>query len=143
MEHTPRLFSCLRCHAQVVICSHCDRGQIYCGSQCSAAARLQSCRAAEKRYQLTPGGKMRHALRQRRYRARLREKVTDHSSHSPAQNALLPQVKNKAKEAVMNHGGRQPRCYFCKKSVSSLFRSGFLRHHAPRSSLNLFYLRPP
>lgn len=143
MEHTPRLFSCIRCHAQVIICPHCDRGQIYCSSECSAAARFQSCRAAEKRYQLTLKGKMMHAMRQRRYRARLKEKMTDHSSRSPAQNALLCKVKNKANESVVSHAIRQPRCCFCKKSVSSLFRTGFLRHHVPRTSRNLFYLRPP
>lgn len=143
MEHTPRLFSCIRCHSQVVICSHCDRGQIYCGPQCSASARAQSCRAAEKRYQLTPGGKMKHALRQRRYRARLKEKVTDHSSHSPAQNALLQPVKNKAKEAVMSHGYINRHCCFCQKTVSSWFRNGFLRHHESLSTRDLSYFRPP
>ena len=142
MEHTPRLFSCIRCHVQVVICSHCDRGQIYCGAECSDAARLQSKRTAEKRYQLTPGGRMKHALRQRRYRERLTKIVTDHSSHSPVQNGLLKKVKNKAKEAVVSHGDSNRRCYFCKKSVSSWFRNGFLRHHASISVRDLPYLRP-
>lgn len=143
MKHTSRLFSCMRCHTQMVICSHCDRGQIYCGSACSQAARIESCRKAEKRYQHTPGGKMNHALRQRRYRARCQEKVTDHSSNTPAQNALLHPVKNKAKTAVMSHVSFDSRCCFCKKSVPPWFRSGFLRHHATRSLRDLSYLRPP
>jgi hypothetical protein len=143
MKHTPRLFYCMRCHAQTLVCSHCDRGQIYCGSECAFAARIQSCRSAEKRYQLTPGGKMKHALRQRRYRARLRKKVTDHSSSSPAQNGLLQSVKNESMKADMSHGDSNRRCFFCKKTVSSWFRSGFLRHHASLSSRDLSYLRPP
>ncbi len=143
MKHTPRLFSCMLCHAQTLVCPHCDRGQIYCGSECARIARIQSCRLAEKRYQLTPGGKMKHAMRQRRYRARLRKKVTDHSSQSPAQNALLHSVKNKAEEAGLSHDDFNRRCCFCKKTVSSWFRSGFLRHHATLSSRDLSYLRPP
>jgi hypothetical protein len=143
MEHTLRLFSCARCHTQTVICSHCDRGQIYCGSECSIAARLQSKRAADKRYQLTPGGKMKHALRQRRYRERLNKIVTDHGSHSPTQNALLQPVKNEAKEMMESQDDLSKRCCFCKKSVSSWLRNGFLRHHATRSARDLPYLRPP
>lgn len=143
MKHTPRLFSCIRCHSQATICSHCDRGNIYCSTACSREARAQSCRSAEKRYQHTPGGKMKHALRQRRYIARLSKKVTDHSSSSPVHDDLLRSVKNKAKEAVVSHGDLQKRCFFCKKPVSSWMRLGFLRHHESLSTRDLPYLRPP
>lgn len=143
MEHSSRLFSCLLCHAQVVICSYCDRGNIYCSTECSQAARLQSCRLAEQRYQHTPGGRMKHALRQRRYRSSLREKVTDHSSNSPNQDDLLRSVKNKANKTGVCHGDADHRCCFCKKSVSSWLRSGFLRHHPSLPPPDLPYLRPP
>lgn len=143
MKHTPRLFYCIRCHVQVVICTHCDRGHIYCGSDCSKAARLQSCREAEKRYQLSPGGRMKHALRQRRYRARLRDKVTDHGYIAPAQDGLLHQVKNKAKKSVVMHVDFNKQCCFCKKAVPPWFRQGFLRHHAKLSARDLPYWRPP
>jgi hypothetical protein len=86
---------------------------------------------------------MKHALRQRRYRTRLEEKVTDHSSHSLTQNALLRQVKNKAKKAVMSHGQINRHCCFCQKTVSSWFRNGFLRHHESLTKRDLPYLRPP
>ncbi len=143
MKHTPRLFHCMRCHAQVTICSHCDRGQIYCGAECSAVSRLQSKRAAEKRYQLTPAGRMKHALRQRRYRERLKKIVTDHSSHSLTQNVLLQPVENRANEAVINQDNLTKRCGFCKKHVSSWLRNGFLRHDSRISVRDLPYLRPP
>jgi len=29
MQSSARLFNCARCRRQVVICSHCDRGNIY------------------------------------------------------------------------------------------------------------------
>lgn len=130
MEHTSRLFSCIRCHAQTSICAHCDRGQIYCNIECANIARLQSKRDAQRRYQLTPGGRMKHALRQQRYRNRLRIKVTHHSSIVTTQDGLLRQVKNKAKESVLRHVDFKKRCCFCKKSVSPYFRQGFLRHHS-------------
>src|SRR5205085_1819849 len=98
MKPIPRLYLCLLCCAQVVICSHCDRGQIYCGSICAKAARTKSCREAAKRYQLSPKGKRSNALRQRRYRERKIKKVTDHGSHPPTQNGLLKSVKNKTNE---------------------------------------------
>ncbi len=143
MEPTSRLFSCSRCHIQTVICSHCDRGQIYCSSTCSKASRLQSCRSAERRYQHTPGGKINHALRQKRYRARLRIKVTDHGYIAPAQDGLLHQVKNKAKKSVLMHVDFNKQCCFCKKIVPPWFRQGFLRHHAKLSARDLPYWRPP
>lgn len=143
MKHMLRLFHCMRCHAQTLICSHCDRGQIYCNSECAHAARVQSCRTAEKRYQLTPGGRMKHALRQRRYRSRLIKKVTDHGSSFHALSALLQPVKNEARKADMSHGDFNRRCCFCNKTVSSWFRRGFLRHYAPLSSQDMSYFRPP
>jgi predicted AAA+ superfamily ATPase len=38
---TARLFLCARCRAQVLLCSRCDRGQVYCGPECSQSARRQ------------------------------------------------------------------------------------------------------
>jgi hypothetical protein len=45
MDTDARLFNCARCHRQVVICSRCDRGNLYCGSQCAQSARGESVRA--------------------------------------------------------------------------------------------------
>ena len=95
MKHSPRLYYCALCHAQSIICSHCDRGQIYCSDTCAREARLKSCREAEKRYQHTSRGKHKHAARQKRYRERLRQKVTDQGSVTPVADGLLHSVKNK------------------------------------------------
>ena len=60
MQSSARLFNCARCRCHVVICSHCDRGNIYCGGRCSQRVRRQSVRAAGRRYRLPrsspPGG---------------------------------------------------------------------------------------
>lgn len=143
MKHSPRLYCCALCHAQAVICSHCDRGQIYCSAQCSKIARLKSCREAEKRYQLTPAGKHKHADRQKRYRERLNKKVTDQGSATPTHNGLLDSVKNKTKDIDKSQGSRTRRCCICHKIVSPWFRNGFLRYYKTRSAATLSYLRPP
>ena len=143
MKHSPRLYYCALCHTQAVICSHCDRGQIYCGDRCSKIARLKSCREAERRYQLTPGGKQKHAARQKRYRMRQKEKVTDQGSATPTRNALLHSVKNKTDEVDASWVATQKSCCMCKKPVSSWLRNGFLRYYRAQASPHLVYLRPP
>ena len=75
-----RLFVCAGCRRQVLICSCCDRGQIYCAGNCAPYARRCSLRAAGRRYQTSRRGRLAHAVRARRYRARVK-KVTHHGSH--------------------------------------------------------------
>jgi len=64
--------SCVRaaCRAPVLVCSTCDRGQIYCASGCSVLARREAQRAAAQRYQRTRCGRFMHAARTRRWRER-------------------------------------------------------------------------
>lgn len=143
MKHSPRLFHCLKCSTQVLICSHCDRGQIYCSKKCSSDARRTSCREAEKRYQLTLCGKIKHALRQKRYRMRQKEKVTDHGSIATAQDALLESVKNETTASDKSKDYSKKQCSFCKKVVSMWIRSGFLRYYRSYSLPEQAYLRPP
>lgn len=64
-----RLFVCARCGKTVLICSHCDHGNRYCGAECSKAARRDSVREAGRRYQKKRNGALGHSRRQRRYRA--------------------------------------------------------------------------
>lgn len=70
MERSARLFLCGRCCAQVLLCSHCDRGQHYCGRECSRQARRERRREAAQRYQQSRRGRLVHAERSRRWRAR-------------------------------------------------------------------------
>ena len=46
-----RLFLCAGCRLEVLICSRCDRGNIYCGKGCASEARRIAQRAAQRRYQ--------------------------------------------------------------------------------------------
>jgi hypothetical protein len=69
-EGVGRFFVCERCRDQVLICSCCDRGQIYCASGCAKLARSACRRKAAQRYQASRKGRFAHAKRSRRYRAR-------------------------------------------------------------------------
>jgi signal transduction histidine kinase len=40
MDTSGRLFLRARCRAQVLLCSHCDRGNRYCGRSCSRLVTL-------------------------------------------------------------------------------------------------------
>jgi hypothetical protein len=70
MDRSARLFLCGRCRAQVLLCSHCDRGQHYCSRACAGQARRERRREAAERYQHSWRGRLAHAERSRRWRAR-------------------------------------------------------------------------
>ena len=78
IEPSYRRFLCVRCQQVVNLCSYCDHGNRYCLRDCSATARRESLQEAGQRYQKTEPGRAQHAVRQRRYRARLRSRVTHH-----------------------------------------------------------------
>jgi hypothetical protein len=79
------------CLAVFWICAHCDRGQGYCSPACRSEVRRQQCRAANRRYQRSPEGRLDHQDRQRAYRQRhAPARVTDQSSPAVISPALLP-----------------------------------------------------
>jgi hypothetical protein len=145
-----RLFVCARCHAQVVICSVCDRGQRYCSRQCSAQARRASLREAGRRYQSGRAGRFAHARRARRYRQRQLHRPSS-SSSSPAP-APAPPAPAPAPAKIVTHqcsqeldtgdvlavkldvarstGCEEPlrwHCCWCPRTGQSEVRCGFLR----------------
>ena len=70
MDIPARLFLCARCRVQVVLCSHCDRGNRYCGRPCWRLARDAARRESASRYQRSRLGRLAHAERSRRWRQR-------------------------------------------------------------------------
>ena len=72
MDAPGRLFLCARCRVQVVLCSHCDRGNRYCGRPCWRLARDAARRESARRYQRSRRGRIAHAERSRRWRQRCR-----------------------------------------------------------------------
>lgn len=83
LERSARLFLCVRCRQQVVLCSHCDHGQLYCSPTCSSAGRREHRRRSAQRYQGSRRGQLKHAARMaclRRRRRSLRLASTDAST---------------------------------------------------------------
>ena len=62
-DEPARRFLCARCRAPTLVCSRCDRGQIYCATGCAAVVRQQSQRDAGRRYQCSRPGRFMHAAR--------------------------------------------------------------------------------
>ncbi len=125
MNNTARIYNCVRCHRQCIICSDCDRGNIYCGSACAVLSRTQNHRITNRIYQKTFRGKQKHSVRQRYYRLRQKQKVTDQGSANTPPNDLLPTVKNDNKKTMSG----KICCHFCGKNVSPYLRNGYLRCH--------------
>jgi len=118
---TQRLFYCDRCHAQVVICQRCDRGNRYCGEVCARAARRDGQRASNRRYQTTSQGRQLHAERQARYRRRTSGKpdVTERGRQTVAVGA----PEKERNKAVLPAAPGQV-CPVCGASRTSFLRLG-------------------
>ena len=137
MEPALRRFSCACCHTPVFICSRCDRGQRYCSKDCSEQTRKSNQRSTQESYQDSHRGRRTHAQRQRRYRARKRnrsegvaKKVT-HQGSPPQPPAALLIAESTALQ--MSQSEQAPisksllQCHFCQCECSELVRIGFLR----------------
>jgi hypothetical protein len=122
MERNARLFNCARCRRQVIICSHCDRGNQYCQLECATFSRVAACRLAGKRYQNSLRGRHQHAIRQHRYRSR--KKIVTHQgySKSPPNDLLRKMAKKKEKPKKLY-------CHFCQNKCDEYLRLDFLRRY--------------
>jgi len=140
MQSSARLFNCARCRCQVVICSHCDRGNIYCGKRCAQAARCQSRREAGRRYQQTRQGRFAHAERQRRYRRRRRAKVTHQGSPPGIADETLPtesEPSARRSDFLIADPGEGIRCHLCGRVCSGFVRQSFLHRRPTRTAITL------
>lgn len=135
MESTGRFFLCVCCRSQVVICSHCDRGQIYCAADCAQAARCHAVREAGRRYQTSRRGRFAHAERSRRYRTR-QKNVTHQASPAlapddllAASSTLMVEASSKAIPTALSTRV----CHFCGRPCAQFVRTGPLRRRVPRN----------
>jgi len=139
MQSSARLFNCARCRRQVVICSHCDRGNLYCSKRCSQTARRESRREAGRRYQKTRRGRFAHAARQRRYRQRRRAKVTHQGSPPEVADEMLPaESRTSAREQDVSvvPSGDGLRCHLCGQACAPFLRLAFLRRRPTREAIH-------
>lgn len=143
MNEAGRLFVCARCRTQVVLCSRCDRGNVYCGQACSQSVRRTSMREAGRRYQSSRAGRFAHAERARRYRAR-RKNVTHQGSAAAGTDDLLPAETtpsppvHDATPGIESHASCTtdiadvPRCSRCGAMRAQAVRQGWLRRRRSR-----------
>ena len=160
MDRSARLFLCVRCRQQVMLCSHCDHGHLYCSPSCSSAGRHEHRRHSAQRYQDSRGGRLKHAARTACWRRRERQrqrclclssagadvnKVT-HQGCPPVQaDASLPACKttnacepidspSSAADVVLPSATAPvwtaPRCGLCGCAVLPHMRLGWLRRRA-------------
>ena len=156
MDLPARLFLCARCRAQVLLCSHCDRGQRYCSRECSGPARRASLRQAAQRYQRSRSGRMAHAARSLRWRAQHPSDprrtaggavpdgvpaniVTHQGSPNPVADAPLAVCPSDDAEPKLTEGLSDPGIGHCRRCAAALqpwLRQGFLRR-APSAGRHL------
>lgn len=126
-----RLFQCLRCRRQVMVCQQCDTGQRYCARGCRQHARKASCKRAQLKYQNSRKGRVNNAQRQHRFRQRQKEKakrVTHQTSLSIPANDLLIEKRIANNKAIKKSKRRDYNaCHFCGRHCGDLFRMGFLK----------------
>lgn len=143
IEASHRLYHCLCCGVQVLICRGCDRGNVYCAGPCAGLRRRAGLRRAGACYQSSFRGAVRHAARQRRWRRRRAEKVTHQGSAATGGAAT---VTTPAADLVVDDAdpadcrlvplvwhsrplSRAPtsRCGFCGRRLGAFTRLGPLR----------------
>jgi len=145
LEIPARLFVCACCRVQVLVCSDCDHGQIYCADGCAKLRRRELQMAAAKRYQSSRAGRIRHAERSKRWRARqaaMNEIVTHQGSQEYAGNAVLEVITPTALHPSTEPCIASPptistvlpcprevwSCHWCGCKCLAHVRLGFLRH---------------
>ena len=141
MNPSARLYNCLRCHKQVLICRRCDRGHRFCGDACSRLSRRDCQRRATERYQRSPQGRTNNARRQQRFRERQQlidqqsktTKVTHHGSTLSTSRASLQLGRWPDRYLAINQGSvGELRCHCCACLCDPFLRRHFL-HSSSRS----------
>ena len=129
MCRSARLYNCARCNCQVIICSHCDRGNIYCAGDCSDLSRKEKLKEARKRYEKTTKAKIAKAQRQQNYRQRKKEKTTHQGSTRLRLYDLLlielEKQKNQIKKCHFTNCIHHC-CHFCGSQCLEFLRLFFL-----------------
>ena len=130
MQTSSRLYQCARCHAQVIVCPRCDRGQRYCAGSCARDARSDSLKRAGKKYQSSRPGRFNNAARQQRFRAQKKQIVTHQGSTQKRLRDLLAiQLTRPDKTQKPGLPGAPLQCHHCGEACDPFLRHDFLQSH--------------
>lgn len=143
-----RRYHCARCQRPVLICSHCDRGHIYCFRGCRELAQKERCQRNAKRYQSTHHGRRNNAKRQSEYRKRRQAQLSpvaaDSSTNSTSGDEVDTPAGDSGKTKKVTHRGSTItgasvvlqasgnnssffNCDCCERACSNYVRIHFLR----------------
>lgn len=125
MNGSFRFFYCSRCHSKTVICSNCDRGNIYCRRACGYFARKITLQRAAKKYQATRIGRLNNAARQQRFRTRQKQKVTHQGSNTLSSYAVVA-IKHDKEVKSANNIANLTTCHFCLTNTANRLRIFYL-----------------
>jgi hypothetical protein len=127
MPVSSRLYHCCLCHARVIICSRCDRGQRYCADDCRHEARSASRKRAVVKYQSSRKGRFNNAARQQCFRQRQQQKVTHQGSTPQYLHDLLKTRLTALKKAQKpSLADDSCQCHFCGVLCDPFLRQDFL-----------------
>ena len=130
MHTSSRLYQCARCHAQVIVCTRCDRGHRYCRGGCAQIARVDSLKRAGKKYQSSRPGRFNNAARQQRFREQKRQIVTYQGSIKKRLRDLLAiQLTSPDKAQRPGLPGAPLQCHYCGEVCEPFLRHDFLQSH--------------
>ncbi len=124
-----RLTTCAdgSCNRPFAVCGGCDRGRRFCCRQCADRSRRASLQRAGRQYQKTDRGRSLHAIRQARYRERMR--AVTHQSRDADRNHSQKEHKSTTRQAaaplVRSDLCHPPACAVCFRPAVFL-RNGFL-----------------
>jgi len=96
------------CRVLFDICSCCDRGHKYCSDPCRDRGLRQKRREANRRHQQSLDGRLDHRDRQRAYRQRRRESVTDNPSPHPPDSPSIAAAQPLALDRSCDQPGGPP-----------------------------------
>ena len=161
---TARRYHCARCRQPVLICSRCDRGNIYCFDGCAEAAYNERRRRNSQGYQRSAKGRLKNKERQRRSRlAKALKELNAQANKQPDETSTPPPAQPDSKEVnppIITHRGsfdvpdgaplmsvpQQPRvvtCNACQRVCSEAMRIDFLRTSRYRSRHHTHSRAPP
>ncbi len=102
---------------------------MYCLEGCAQKARLLAQRQAGRRYQTSRRGRLNHAARSRRYRARKNNVTHQGSPPAPPDDLLLTGSAVAVTDQTMTGRGVRPRwhCHCCGRLCPEFVRRDFLR----------------
>lgn len=131
LDNSYRIFNCVLCAAQVILCRSCDRGNQYCSDTCAKEQRRRSNLRAGMRYQRTFAGRRAHASRQQRYRQRVaakEKKVTQQGSAPLSECASKSMVAAVHEKPAIERTLREAiRCHQCGRECGQFARFEFWR----------------